>query len=263
MRPATGILIGLLVDRYKITMWLIFSFASCIIGGLLFASGWIAPSTTMLFFLSVIVVAIWVVEFLLVGRYLASASGDDTIKIWEIDAASRTPKHVLQHDKDVWTVAFSPDGQYLASGSVDRTVRLWRVETGEEIAKLSGHTNDVASVTFSPDGRQLASSSFDRTIRLWDVADIDNAKPDGPPLLGHTQNVWSVRFIPRTSALVSGSADLSLRWWPTDWSEWPSMACDRLHNHTLCVSPQDVIESTEKELLEIAEAGKSACLNNF
>ncbi|MEM9866610.1 MAG: MFS transporter [Bacteroidota bacterium] len=60
MRPATGILIGLLVDRFKITMWLIFSFASCIIGGLLFASGWIAPSTTMLFFLSVIVMAIGV-----------------------------------------------------------------------------------------------------------------------------------------------------------------------------------------------------------
>ncbi|MEM0932003.1 MAG: MFS transporter, partial [Bacteroidota bacterium] len=55
-----GILIGLLVDRFKITMWLIFSFASCIIGGLLFASGWIAPSTTMLFFLSVIVMAIGV-----------------------------------------------------------------------------------------------------------------------------------------------------------------------------------------------------------
>ena len=60
MRPTTGILIGLFVDRFKITLWLIFSFLACVIGGLLFASGWIAPSTTALFFLSVVIVAVGV-----------------------------------------------------------------------------------------------------------------------------------------------------------------------------------------------------------
>lgn len=57
LRPATGIVVGLIVDRFKITLWLVFSFIATIIGGILFASGSIAPSTTMLYFISVVVIA--------------------------------------------------------------------------------------------------------------------------------------------------------------------------------------------------------------
>jgi len=39
---------------------LVFSFVACIAGGVLFASGIIAPSTTALFFLSVVIIAIGV-----------------------------------------------------------------------------------------------------------------------------------------------------------------------------------------------------------
>ncbi|QLG43986.1 MFS transporter [Costertonia aggregata] len=57
LRPVTGILVGLLVDRFRISFWLFSSFVLCVLGGILFTSGFIAPSTTALFFLSVIVVA--------------------------------------------------------------------------------------------------------------------------------------------------------------------------------------------------------------
>ncbi|WP_343486817.1 MFS transporter [Allomuricauda sp. d1] len=60
LRPTTGILVGLLVDRFKITLWLMLSFGFCIVGGVLFATGTIGPSTTALFFLSVLIVAIGV-----------------------------------------------------------------------------------------------------------------------------------------------------------------------------------------------------------
>jgi len=204
------------------------------------------------------------------GRYIASASGDDTVNIWEAD--TRVLKHRLAHDQDVWTIAFSPDGEHIASGSTDSNVRLWHIETGSEVDTLRGHTNDVASVAFRPDGKQLASASFDRTIRLWNTASlntdsistdsINTATADGPPLIGHTQNVWAVQFMPDGKSLVSGSADLSLRWWPSDWSAWPSMACDRLQNHPLFVSPETVtLENSD--IAEIAEEGKAACNDSF
>lgn len=60
MRPATGILVGLFVDRFRITVWLFLSLIFCAVGGVLFASGIIAPSTTALFFISVIIVAVGV-----------------------------------------------------------------------------------------------------------------------------------------------------------------------------------------------------------
>ncbi|MCR9229136.1 MAG: MFS transporter [Flavobacteriaceae bacterium] len=57
LRPATGILVGLIADRLKITWLLLMSFILTLIGGLLFASGVIAPTTTLLFFMSVVVIA--------------------------------------------------------------------------------------------------------------------------------------------------------------------------------------------------------------
>ena len=60
LRPATGLLIGLAVDRFKITLWLVFSFVATILGGVLFATGIIEPSTTALYFLSIIVISIGV-----------------------------------------------------------------------------------------------------------------------------------------------------------------------------------------------------------
>lgn len=57
LRPTTGILVGLIADKLKITWLLFMSFVLTLIGGVLFASGVIAPTTTLLFFMSVVVIA--------------------------------------------------------------------------------------------------------------------------------------------------------------------------------------------------------------
>jgi hypothetical protein len=44
--------------------------------------------------------------------------------------------------------------------------------TGEEVARLHGHTTYVWSLAFSPDGATLASGSGDFTVRLWDTAPL-------------------------------------------------------------------------------------------
>ncbi len=60
LRPTTGILVGLVVDRFRITFWLFLSLSLTAIGGVFFATGIIAPSTTALFFMSVVIVAVGV-----------------------------------------------------------------------------------------------------------------------------------------------------------------------------------------------------------
>lgn len=60
LRPTTGIILGLIVDRFRISLVLVFSFVVSIIGGVLFATGIIAPTTTALFFISVIIIAVGV-----------------------------------------------------------------------------------------------------------------------------------------------------------------------------------------------------------
>jgi hypothetical protein len=104
------------------------------------------------------------------GQTLASASSDETIRLWEVATGQPIGAPLAGHTDWVRSVAFSPDGQTLASASDDDTIRLWEVATGQPIgAPLAGHTDWVNSVAFSPDGQTLASGSLDGTVRLWAV----------------------------------------------------------------------------------------------
>ena len=80
------------------------------------------------------------------GRALASASWDNTIRLW--DAASGALLRTLEgHTNWVHSVAFSPDGRLLASASWD-TIRLWDAASGALRRTLEGHTSWVLSVAF-------------------------------------------------------------------------------------------------------------------
>jgi len=57
IRPAIGVVIGILADRTQINFWLFFSFAISCTGALLFASGLVTASAPALFLISILVVA--------------------------------------------------------------------------------------------------------------------------------------------------------------------------------------------------------------
>ena len=71
------------------------------------------------------------------GKRLASASDDQTVKVW--DAATGQETLTLKgHTGFVQGVAFSPDGKRLASASDDQTVKVWDAATGQETAHPQG-----------------------------------------------------------------------------------------------------------------------------
>ena len=69
----------------------------------------------------------------------------------------------------MFAAVFHPDGKRLASAGRDRAIWLWDLATGQEVARLEGHTNYVFSLAFSPDGNSLVSGSGDGTVRIWDT----------------------------------------------------------------------------------------------
>jgi dipeptidyl aminopeptidase/acylaminoacyl peptidase len=145
------------------------------------------------------------------GKRLASASFDNTVKLW--DAATGQEALTLKgHTARVTSVAFSPDGKRIASASDDRTVKLWDAAAGREALTLRGHTGWVASVAFSPDGRRIASASFDDTVKLWDVS----TGREVLTLRGHTNRVTSVAFSPDGKRLASASLDRTVRLWDAE-----------------------------------------------
>jgi WD40 repeat protein len=109
------------------------------------------------------------------GRWLASASEDKTLRLWEV-ASGECVRVLAGHEDGVTACAFSPDSRWLASASGDETLRLWEVASGECVRVLPGHEQWVNACAFSPDGRWLASASGDRTLRLWEVASGECAR---------------------------------------------------------------------------------------
>ncbi|WP_371851499.1 WD40 repeat domain-containing protein, partial [Sphaerospermopsis reniformis] len=63
------------------------------------------------------------------GQTLASASNDNTIKLWAVKTGNLL-QTFTGHSYWVGSVAYSPDGQTLASASNDNTIKLWAVKTG-------------------------------------------------------------------------------------------------------------------------------------
>src|SRR5271170_7739786 len=90
------------------------------------------------------------------GRRLASASYDDTVRLWDAETGAHQST-LAGHTDLVNAVSFSHDGRRLASASAsgDGTVRLWDAETGAHQSTLVGHTSGVNAVSFSHDGRWL------------------------------------------------------------------------------------------------------------
>ncbi|SRR5258706_5063048 len=74
------------------------------------------------------------------GHRIISGSGDNTIRIWDVETGATVGSPLEGHTGFVRSVAYSPDGRHIASGSDDMTIRIWDAETGAPVGRpLEGH----------------------------------------------------------------------------------------------------------------------------
>ena len=179
------------------------------------------------------------------GQTIATASDDQTIKLWNVETAKEISSFQDNNDK-VRSVSFSPDGQIIAAAS-GNTIQLWS-QTGNLLKTITGYSRPVLSVNFSPDGQMLAATSEDGTIQFWDLNGVSLAKlyegnvvyqvkfsPDGNTIAsvggdtivklwnldgtlrqmfkGHQDGIYDISFSPDGQFLASASADKSIRVW--------------------------------------------------
>ncbi|ETO32929.1 G-protein beta WD-40 repeats containing protein [Reticulomyxa filosa] len=159
---------------------------------------------------------------------ICSASGDHTIRFWDIATANEL-QCLKGHKDTIRSIDFSPffSGRFLCSGSRDNTIRLWDAANYKMLNTFNGHTNWVNCTKFSNSktihdfsdvgqsnnntirviggsGYTICSGSSDLTVRVWD---IQTTKPVSV-FRGHENAVKCVEYSP--SYITSNSSSPSL-----------------------------------------------------
>ena len=181
------------------------------------------------------------------GSQLVSASGDKTVRVWDIPSGKKVASLPLNqldpewylgnsHQKqrlrktqrarsergdttqppvEIKAIAFSPRGDIIAGGLIWE-IRLWDAATYDIRAAilLPRECRCPYALAFSPCGRYLASGSWwagteKVSIRLWDIATCENIHT----FWGHPTDVQDLAFSPDGALLASGSADGTILLW--------------------------------------------------
>ncbi len=100
------------------------------------------------------------------GRFLASASNDKQIKIWDLTNAMEF-RTLSGTDGRVEELVFSPDNRSLAGTSFNEELIVWDVITGETTIKSAAGT--ARGLGFSSDGKQLYYIDDQSAISVMDI----------------------------------------------------------------------------------------------
>jgi WD40 repeat protein len=99
------------------------------------------------------------------GRYVVTASGDRSAKIWDVNSG-RVVANLGGHKGHVFWAAFSPNGQFVATAG-GNSAKIWRVPGGGLVREFKGHTARVHCAVFAGDNNRVITTSEDGTAAVW------------------------------------------------------------------------------------------------
>ncbi|KAJ2516050.1 peroxisomal targeting signal 2 receptor [Coemansia sp. RSA 1939] len=145
---------------------------------------------------------------------LATASGDGSIKLWDITLAGYPVAKWHEHKRE----AMSVEWNYMSkttflSSSWDGSAKLWNPNAPQALRTFAEHTGCVYTAAWSPRSPdQFATCSEDKTVKLWSTGE-----PSAKSLMtfgGHVDQVISLdwnKYMP--SQFVTSSVDRTIKTW--------------------------------------------------
>jgi WD40 repeat protein len=149
------------------------------------------------------------------GRWIATSSFDQTVRIW--DATTGKPRFTLAHDGVVTNADWSSDSTRLVTGSGKATV--WEITGagGRELFTVSAQDMNagIQSVAFSPDGdRVMAGDTGITAVKVWDVG--RNGDAEWLNVAGDPGWITSVAFTGSGREVLASGEDGSVGAWSVD-----------------------------------------------
>ncbi|HOV39855.1 MAG TPA: hypothetical protein PLG79_14130, partial [Spirochaetales bacterium] len=150
-------------------------------------------------------------------RFLATASNDKTIRIWDLKTGNllkvlRPPIGTAQEGR-IYAVAISPDGSTVAAAGWTayewegtNSIYLFQRESGKLFKRLPGLPSVINHLAFSPDGRFLAAGIGQGGIRIYETVLFTQIKED----IDYQGEVYGLDF-GKDGKLVTGAYDGNLR----------------------------------------------------
>lgn len=145
------------------------------------------------------------------GSFMATASADKTIKIWQVPSGE-VIKTFEGHTDAVRYVRFVQDDKLLISVSEDLSTRVWEIETGKQVYFKKDFQKAILAFDVTQDGKFFALGGRDKEIIIYETATGSQRHR----LSGHKNWIRSLAFSPDGKILASGGDDKIINLWQTD-----------------------------------------------
>ncbi|KRW98567.1 WD40-repeat-containing domain [Pseudocohnilembus persalinus] len=170
------------------------------------------------------------------SNQLASASGDCTVRFW--DVLTELPKTTAKNGHKNWVliVSWSPDGKRVASASMDGTLCFWDPLTGQQIGStVQAHQKWVTSLSWEPLHKNktcnlLASAGKDGKIKIWNVDNQKQLITFNGHLKAVTKVLWGGQDL-----IYSSSEDTTIKIWQKNGNIYKDIKAHAHWVNTLCV----------------------------
>jgi WD40 repeat protein len=164
------------------------------------------------------------VSFSANGQLIASASADQTLKLWDVGSIFSINttlfeysehknillKTIKGHTSGLHDLSFSSDGKFILSAGHNNLIKLWQLDYILN-KSLKASKEIIWDIRFSPDGKLIALTGADKTIKIFNL--------QGQllkTLTGHKDWIWRASFSPDGKLIASASEDNTAKVWRVD-----------------------------------------------